>query len=184
MFRYKDSFQKKIHSNIVYRYICSNCKVTYYGKTYRQFFTRASKHMGISNLAGKGPKSVKQSAGSDYLLECNCSIDFNHFDILASDFLLKKVYWLSMTAPVQQNHHVISVKTFWLRPPLIDFVRVGILLWNTETDKKCIVVELYQFLNIYHWLARIFNSSDDAFLVREKRQKFEEKPGLVDWICI
>ena len=36
--------------------------------------------MGISNLTG-----VKQSAVSDQLLECNCSKDFDHFDILASD---------------------------------------------------------------------------------------------------
>ena len=75
-------------------------------------------------------------------------------------------------APVEQNHHVISVKTFWLRPSLIDFVPVAMLLRNIETDKRCIVVELYQFLNIYYWLVRIFNSSDDALLVRAKRQKF------------
>ena len=30
-----------------------------------------------------GPSAV--SAVSDYLLECNCSTDFDHFDILASD---------------------------------------------------------------------------------------------------
>ena len=41
--------------------------------------------MGISNLTGKPLKSVKQSAASDQLLECNCSIDFDHFDVLASD---------------------------------------------------------------------------------------------------
>ena len=39
--RYKDSLQKKIRSDIVYRYLCSNYKATYYGKTYRHFFTRA-----------------------------------------------------------------------------------------------------------------------------------------------
>ena len=43
------------------------------------------KHMGISNLTGKRLKSVKQSAESDHLLECNCSTDFDHFAILASD---------------------------------------------------------------------------------------------------
>ena len=52
--------------------------------------------MGISNLTGERLKSVKQSTVSDHLLECNCSIDFDHFDILASDanlgFLLRKVY--------------------------------------------------------------------------------------------
>ena len=52
--------------------------------------------MGISNLTGKPLKCVKQSAVSDHLLECNCSIDFDHFDILVSmqadsDFLLSKV---------------------------------------------------------------------------------------------
>ena len=41
--------------------------------------------MGISNLTGKRLKSVKQSAVSDQLFECNCSIDFDYFDILASD---------------------------------------------------------------------------------------------------
>ena len=71
--------------------MCSNWKVTYYGKTFRHFFTRAAEHMGISNLTGKRLKCVKQSAVSDHLLECNCSIDFHfsfptdHFDILASD---------------------------------------------------------------------------------------------------
>ena len=49
------------------------------------FFTRAAEYIGISNLTGKRFKFVKQSAVSDHLLECNCSIDFDHFDILASD---------------------------------------------------------------------------------------------------
>ena len=61
------------------------CKITYYDKTYCHFFTRAAEHMGISNLNGKRLKYVKQSAVSDHLLERNCSIDFDHFDIPASD---------------------------------------------------------------------------------------------------
>ena len=65
--------------------MCSNCKVTYYGKTYHHFLTRAAEHMGISNLIGKHLKCVKQLAVSDHLLECNCSIDFDQCDILASD---------------------------------------------------------------------------------------------------
>ena len=70
------------------------------------------------------------------------------------------------------------LKIFWLRTSLIDFVRVGMLIWNIETDKRCIVVEMYQFLNIYYWPIRIFNSSDDAFLVREKRQKILRKTRI------
>ena len=52
--------------------------------------------MGIFNLIGKHLKSVKQSAISDHLLDRNCSIDFDYFDILASDtysdFFSRKVY--------------------------------------------------------------------------------------------
>ena len=40
--------------------------------------------MGIPNLTEK-LKSVKQSAVPDHLPQCNCSIDFDYFDILASD---------------------------------------------------------------------------------------------------
>ena len=65
--------------------MCSNCKVTYYGKRYSHFFTGAAEHMGISNLTGMGFRCVKQSLVSENLLECNCSIDFDHFDVLASD---------------------------------------------------------------------------------------------------
>ena len=64
--------------------MCSNGKVTYYGKTYHHFFTRAKEQMGIPNLTEK-LKSVKQSAVPDHLPQCNCSIDFDYFDILASD---------------------------------------------------------------------------------------------------
>ena len=73
---------------------------------------------------------------------------------------------------------LFPLKNFWLRTSLIDFVRVGMLIWNIETDKRCIVVEMYQFLNIYYWPVRIFNSSDDAFLVREKRQKILRKTRI------
>ena len=83
-------------TNIVCRYLCRNCNVTYYGKTYRYFFTSAAEHMGISNLTGKRPKCVKQSLVSEHLLECNGSIAFDHFDIPASDtskfrFFIKEI---------------------------------------------------------------------------------------------
>ena len=41
--------------------------------------------MGIAKLTQKRLKSVKQLLVSDHLLECNCSIDFDHFNILASE---------------------------------------------------------------------------------------------------
>ena len=41
--------------------------------------------MVISDLTVKRLKSVEQSAVSNHLLECNCSIYFDHFEILDSD---------------------------------------------------------------------------------------------------
>ena len=82
--RFKDTLHKKIRSDLVYRYSFSSYNVTYYGKTYPHFFTRAPEHVGISNLTGKRDKNREALAVFD-LLQCHCTIDFDHFDILASD---------------------------------------------------------------------------------------------------
>ena len=37
-----------------------NSQSSYYGKTYRHFFTRTAEHMGKSKLTGKPLKSDKQ----------------------------------------------------------------------------------------------------------------------------
>ena len=85
LFHFKDTIDKKIRSDLIYHYSCRGCNATYYGKTYRHFFTRDAEHMGISNLTGKRVKNVEESAVSDHLLQCNCITDFDYFDILASD---------------------------------------------------------------------------------------------------
>ena len=41
--------------------------------------------MDISNLTSKHVKNVKESVVSEHLLQCNCAIDFDHFDVLTSD---------------------------------------------------------------------------------------------------
>ena len=41
--------------------------------------------MGVSNLTGKRLKNAMQSAISDHLLQCNCTINFDDFDILAAE---------------------------------------------------------------------------------------------------
>ena len=72
--------------------------------------------MCISSLIGKHLKTVKRSAVSDHLLECNCGTDFDHFDILVSDakknsvIFLMKIYLSNVTSPVKQSHQIISVK--------------------------------------------------------------------------
>ena len=85
LFRFKDTLIKKICARLVFHYSCSSRNATYYGKTYQHFFTRAAKHMGTSNLTSKRVKNVKESVLSDHLLQCNSTIDFDHFDVLASE---------------------------------------------------------------------------------------------------
>ena len=85
LFRFQDSLEKKICSGIIYRYMRSNCKVTYDGKTLRHFYTRMAEDMGISYITGKRLKNVKQSAICNHLLQCNCAINFDNFSILATD---------------------------------------------------------------------------------------------------
>ena len=59
--------------------------LTEFGKRLNTCSAKAAEHMGISNLTGKGLKNVKHSAISDHLLQCNCTINFDNFDILAAE---------------------------------------------------------------------------------------------------
>ena len=77
-----DSLEKKIRSEIIYHYMCNNCKVTYYGKTFRHFYVRITEFMGISNLTGKVLKNLVMF---DHPLQCNCTINFDDFDILTAN---------------------------------------------------------------------------------------------------
>ena len=117
LFCFKDTLNKKIRSELVYRYSRSSCNAICYGKTYRHFFTRAAEHIGILSLIDKSVKSVKESAASDHLLQCDCTIDFDHFDILASNtnsfrLLIKESLLIKCDKPVL-NHTITS---FLLKP--------------------------------------------------------------------
>ena len=105
LFRFKDTLNKKIRSFLVYRYPYNNCNAFHYGKTYRHFFTRTAEQMGVSNLTGKRLKNIKDSAVSDHLLQFNCTIDFDHFDLLPTDvskfnLLVKKSLLIKRDNPV------------------------------------------------------------------------------------
>ena len=72
--------------------------------------------MGISNLTSKRVKNVKESAVSDHLLQCNSTIDFDHFDVLVSDtnsfrLFLKESLLITCDKPVLNR----TVKSFPLK---------------------------------------------------------------------
>ena len=68
--------------------------------------------MGISKLSGKGLKSVKQSAVSDHLLECNYSTDFDHFDILTSEANKSRLIQESLLIKRDQLYLNKTIKSF------------------------------------------------------------------------
>ena len=99
--------------------------------------------MGVSNLTGKRLKNIKDLAVSQHLLQCNCTIDFDHFDTLATDvnkfnLLVKESLLIKRYNPVL-NHGVLNrtTKSFFLELSLCE---------------KCPNTELF--------LVRIFPHSD------------------------
>ena len=53
LIRFKDSIPKELRSHIVYKFLCSNCNITYYGETERHLNVRPGEHLSLSALTGK-----------------------------------------------------------------------------------------------------------------------------------
>ena len=70
---------------MVYSFTCNSWNAIYYGKTKRSFYVRAAEHMEILHLTKKRLKNVKESAISEFLLTCDCNINFDDFIILSKD---------------------------------------------------------------------------------------------------
>ena len=112
LFRFKDVIPKEMRSNLVYKFPCSNCNVTYYGKTERHLKVRSGEHLGISHLTGKRV-GCKPSAVSEHLLLHDHNSDFNDFTILCQDYnsfrlLIKESLLISRDAPIL-NKNIASV---------------------------------------------------------------------------
>ena len=82
---YKDKIPKSLRSGVVYKYQCSSCNATYYGKTKRHLKVRMSEHFGISPFIGKKVKGNTQSAVKDHFLICDSTPSFDDFSILTSE---------------------------------------------------------------------------------------------------
>ena len=85
LFRFKDVIPKELRSQLVYKFSCSSCNATCYGKTERHLNVRSGKHIALSPLTGNRV-ACKSSAISDHLLlhEHNNS-NFNYLSILCCE---------------------------------------------------------------------------------------------------
>ena len=75
--------------------------------------------MGVSNVTVKRLKNSKDSAVSDHLLQCNWTIDFDHFDILATD-VSKFSLLVKKSILIKRDNTVLNRTTKPLRWELCD----------------------------------------------------------------
>ena len=73
-----------MRSLLCYKFQCSSCNATYYGKTKRHFKVHVSEHMGVSARTGRNIKSTKNFAAHDHVLLCNNIVSFEDFSVLAN----------------------------------------------------------------------------------------------------
>ena len=85
LFRFKDVIPKELRSHLIYKFACSSCNATYFGKKERHLNVRSGEHMGLSPLTGNRV-ACKPSTISDHLLlhEHNNN-SFNDFSILCCE---------------------------------------------------------------------------------------------------
>ena len=63
IFKLKDSIPLHLRSNLIYKFQCSYCNITYYGKTERHLQVWTGEHVSTSLLTGKSVNNKKKSSG-------------------------------------------------------------------------------------------------------------------------
>ena len=65
LFRFKDTIPEELLSNLVYKFLCSNCNITYYSETERHLNVRSEQHLSLSVLTSKPFNNNKKLAVKD-----------------------------------------------------------------------------------------------------------------------
>ena len=69
-------------SSVIYKYTCSSCNATYYGKTTRNLKVRCMEHLGI-NRSGHKTNSSGQSSIGDHITKTAHNGTMEDFKIIA-----------------------------------------------------------------------------------------------------
>ena len=113
LFRFKDSIPKEFRPHIVYKFLCSNCNITYYGETERYLNVWSGEHLSLSALTGKRFNNNKKSTVKDQCLFFNHLGSFEDFSILTYEsnpfkLLIKEALLVSRDKPLL-NKQVKSI---------------------------------------------------------------------------
>ena len=81
-FKFKDSIPLHLRSNLIYKFQCSNCNITYYGETERHLKVTAGEHISTSPLTGKRVNNNKKSSIEDHCLLSGHVCSFEDFNVL------------------------------------------------------------------------------------------------------
>ena len=78
-FRFKDSVHETLRSNLIYKFSCGSCTVSYIGKIYRHFKVRVSEHQGVSPGTGKPVKGTLSTSVRHHMLVCDQKVTHEDF---------------------------------------------------------------------------------------------------------
>ena len=82
LFKFKDSIPLHLCSHFIYKFQCSNCSITYYGKVERHLNVRAGEHISKSALMGKKVNDKKKSAVKGHCRLSGHAFSFEYFNVL------------------------------------------------------------------------------------------------------
>ena len=82
IFKIKDLLPSLVCSNVIYKYSCSGCSATYYGKTSRNLKIRCYEHLGTNKSGGKRACPSSSSVG-DHIKQSGHEGTLEDFSIIS-----------------------------------------------------------------------------------------------------
>ena len=119
-FRSKDSVPETLRSNLIYKFSCGSCTVSYIGKTYWQFKVIVSEHQGVSARTGKQVKGTLSISVRDHMLVCDDKVVHEDFKFLANEsnrylLELKESLFIKRDRPsLNKNLYLQELLLFWV----------------------------------------------------------------------
>ena len=142
LFKFKDSIPCHLCSDLIYKFQCSNCNNTYYGKTERHLKVRAGEHIATSPLTGKRVNNNKKSSVKDHCLLSGHVCSFEDFTVLNYEsHKFKRLIKESLL--VTKDKLLLKKQDKWLKLELFWFNSICTIFYNTLDDCNYLIYFFY-----------------------------------------